>query len=786
MKNPYKEYFDIDAISKKVKEYLPSFDKDKFIKAFEFAAEAHEGQFRKDKKTPYIEHPVRVVEILTDFHADEDTLISTILHDVPEDTRYSIEDVKDIFGEKVAFLVDGITKLSEVYYKHSMSEHQVSNLKKLFLHSSEDLRVILIKLADRLHNMRTLGNIPLKEKRMRIARETLEIYAPIANLLGIQELKHQLEDLCFEHLFPTEYQQVYQRRKSGLSTRKAAASKFIEILQNECKNQKLKADIFDRKKNLYTIYRKIRSQGADLGSVDNRVSLRVVVKNVDDCYKALGIVHSKFRPKNDRFRDYIAMPKANGYRSLHTTVFGPDGLLTEVQIRTEEMNLDSNYGVAAGFFIDNKIATGHQRVAWVKRILEAEKSGSKSDDFLGSLKLDIFQERIIVFTPKGKPIDLPREASVLDFAYAVHSEIGHHAVGANINGRNKNINAVLRTGDVVDVVTSYKATPDLSWLSFVRTNLARDKILNYLKRVSNDKKIREGEKILQKEFDILGLGLFRNTSFKRLNSCVGKMFGYGFDNVDSLLKAVGVGDVRATDVAKALKSHHSQGRADKKKGENRSAGNVRVSIKILAKNRFGLMNDIAEVIYDRVLDVYSFKGWASRHKKEAHFTADVLAKDLPTISHIFDQLTQIDDVIHVYRTTKKSLWTLSFLVVLTALFWIFHPILLLLMERNILIPLDSLQGQFIAYGSLFVLIFAVLYLTSVFRKYFPYVRKGKRLWIVSFLIPLLAMFTLAVEIWYFDVRLNWLIIFLQILLVYLFISVSFFNFRKAMKKTGNA
>ncbi len=785
MKNAYKEYFDITDISASVKEYLPTFDEEKFLKAFEFASKAHKGQLRKDKKTPYIEHPVRVVEILAEFHADEDTLISTILHDVPEDTRYTIKDVKEKFGEKVSFLVNGITKLSKVYYKRDMSELQVRSLKKLFLHSAEDLRVILIKLADRLHNMRTLKNIPTKEKRMRIARETLEIYAPIANLLGIQELKHQLEDLCFEHLFPTEYQQIYQKRREGLKTRKEVASKLITILQAECKQQKLKANIFDRKKNLYTIYRKIRSQGTNLDSVDNRVSLRVVVDTVDDCYKALGIVHSKFRPKNDRFRDYIATPKANGYRSLHTTVFGPDGLLTEVQIRTEEMNLDSNYGIAAGFFIDNKIATDHQRVAWVKRILEIEKTGSRSDDFLGNLKLDIFQERIIVFTPKGKPIDLPRGASVLDFAYAIHSEVGHHAVKATINSKSRNVNATLNTGDVVEVITSYKSTPDLAWLSFVKTSLAKDKIINYLKRVSNDKKIKEGEKILQKEFDILGLGLFRNTNFKRLNACIESAFGYNFDNVESLLKSVGTGDLRATDVTKALKNHNSQNKKHRKK-MNRSSENVRVSIKILAKNRFGLMDDISEVIYDHVIDIYAFKGWVSRQNKDAHFTVEVLAKDMQTISHLFDQLEQVDDIVHVYRLTKKSLWTITFLVIFTALFWISHPLLLILMDRNILVPLGSLHGQFFAYGSLFVLIFAVLYLTSVFRKYFPYARKGKRLWIVSFFIPVLATFTLAVEIWYFDVHLNWIIILLQILLVYLFISLSFLNFRKAMKKIESA
>lgn len=773
MEQSYKKYFDINDIVESIGKYLPDFNGEKFIRAFEFAEKAHRGQLRKDEKTPYIVHPVKVVEILTHFHADEDTLISTLLHDVPEDTDCTLEEIGEMFGEKIAFLVDGITKLSKVYYRHNMPGRQIESLKKLFLHSSEDLRVILIKLADRLHNMRTLENIQKEEKRLRIARETLEIYVPIANLLGIQELKYQLEDLCFKYLFPPEYRQTYEKRRKSEKAREQASEKFIDILKNECQKQKIKVKIYDRKKNLYTIYKKICALGKTINDIDNRLSIRIIVDNVPNCYKVLGIVHSKFRPKNDRFRDYIATPKANGYQSLHTAIFGLDGLITEVQIRTEKMHIESEYGIAAGFFFDHKINPDQKRISWVNKILEIEKSGRKSDNFMESLKLDIFQDRIFVFTPKGEPVDLPKGAGVLDFAYAIHSELGNHALKASINGKEKNISTVLHTGDVVTVITSSKVTPDLSWLSFVKTSVGRNKILDYLKKISVEKRIKEGKRILQKEFDIAGFGLVDSMSFKKLNKYINLELGETFKDQESLFKAIGGGDLKASDVIRALQE----------KSPKIYEKGLRMTIKVVAKNRFGLMRDIAEVLYEHAGDIYAFKGWASKYEKDAYFTADILVQDFATISHIFDEIEQIEDVVYVYRLSRGAIWGIVGGSTFTALLWIFHPLMLSWMEGKSFFQTYPIYEKALVYGSLFLLVFMVLYLSNFFRKYFPYIRQRNLLWIVSFSIPVIAGLTLAIELLYFKLQLNWFVLLVETGLIYIYLLISFLSFRKSMPKT---
>jgi GTP diphosphokinase / guanosine-3',5'-bis(diphosphate) 3'-diphosphatase len=776
---------DIQKLSAKVKKYLPNFDEDKFTKAFEFAKKAHEGQFRKDNKTPYVAHPFNVAEILTDFHADEDTLISTLLHDVPEDTKYTIDDVKKLFGEKVSFLVDGITKLSKVYYKNNMPERQVNSLKKLFLHSAEDLRVILIKLADRFHNMQTLKYIPEEHKRIRIARETLEIYVPIADLLGIQELKYQLEDLCFQNLFPEDYDYVYKKRKRGYKDRKESAKKIIQILEEECKKQNLEAKISDRKKNLYAIYKKVYFGGKISSNIDNRLSLKFVVDNVSDCYKALGIIHNRFIPKIDRFRDYIATPKSNGYKSLHTMVFGLDGILTEIQIRTEEMDLEASYGVAAGFFLKNKINSEQQRVAWVKRILEIEKKGEKSQDFIENLKIDVFQKRIFVFTPTGKTVDLPKGATVLDFAYAIHTELGHHIVKAYVNNEEKKINDTLRTGDVVRIVTSSKSTPDVEWLSFVKTSNARNKILTYLKRISNDKKIMEGKKILQKELDVSGLGLLRNINFKKLSKSMEVKSNQYFQDMESLLRAVGSGKLKASDVIKHLNFYERNKPvtySDKRLKKVHKDG-LRITLKIIAKNRAGLMQDITQVIYRHALFIYNFKCEASRHDREAFFSVDIFVDDFSVISNVFNELYQVQGISSVYKVSRKALFTISVASVVTAFIWISHPIFFHFMAENTWIPINSFFGKIITYGSLFVLSAAVIYLTSIFRTYFPYIRHRKRLHIISFLVPLFATLTLVAEILYFKTKLNLTIILIQIFLIYVYLFINLVSLKKSIWKT---
>lgn len=774
----YEKYFDINEILKSIRSYLPNFNEKKFLEAFHFAEKAHRGQLRKDETTPYIAHPIAVLKILSDLRADEDTLISAILHDVPEDTEHELGEIKEFFGEKVTFLVDGITKLSKVQYKNDMPVREIGSLKKLFLHSGEDLRVILIKLADRLHNMQTLNNVKESDKKTRIARETLEIYVPIANLLGLQNLKSDLEDLCFKNLFPDEYEKLFKKRKEQEPRRLQLANDFISEIDFACKKERINAKLFKKEKSLYSIYKKLLAIGKRIENLDERISIKIVVKPVSDCYKVLGVVHNKFVPISDRFSDYIANPKINGYKSLHTTVFGVDGVLTEVQIRTEKMDFEAENGIAASLFGNNSAASNQKHSKWVNRILEIEKNQNDNEEFLENIKLDVLQDRIFVFTPKGSAIDLPKGATVLDFAYAIHSNIGNHALKADIKGKIVSISKVLNTGDVVQIITSKKAHPELSWLSLVITNLAKKSIMEYFRRIGRDKKISEGHKILQKEFDISGLGLFENLSFKRLRNKLAQKFGKNFMDSENLLIGIAEGDIRARDVVKV-----ARGLEFLKKNEDAPRAGIKISLKILAKNRFGLLRDIAEVMYKNVLDMYTLKGWASREEEDAFFTMDVLVADLETVSRIFDELKQVEGITSVYRISSKGIILFYFASFITAVIWIAHPFILRLLSISKIREEYLFSTDLIIYFGLLCLIFTVLYLANIAQKYFPLVRQKKLIWIVSFSIPALATLVLFWELFYFQLELSWLAILIEISLIYGYLLMNYINFRKITRQT---
>ncbi len=771
----YNKYFKLSDILKSIKDYLPGFNEEKFLRAFKFAEKAHAGQFRKDNTTPYIAHPVEIVKILILLHADEDTLISALLHDVPEDTQYTIEDVRKFFGEKVAFLVDGITKLSAVYYQNDMSKRQVGTLKKLFLHSVKDLRVILIKLADRLHNMQTLGNIEEKEKRLRISRETLEIYVPIANLLGIQDIKSQLEDFCFKYLFADEYEKLNRKQNASSQKRRLLTDEFIKTISKECAKNRIKPEFHHKRKALYSIFKKLSSLGKSIDQTENRIALKIIVKTVPQCYQVLGIVHSKFVPMNDRFRDYIANPKVNGYQSLHTAVFGIDGVFTELQICTEKMNFESAYGITTGFFMDTNIDSDKKRASWLNKVLNLEKSQDPSTDFVENLKLDILQDRIFAFTIKGKAVDLPKGATVIDFAYATGPELGNHLAGADINGKRKSISTALRTGDVVNIVVSKKVSPEISWLSLTKTNLAKEKILGYLKKITVGKKCIEGHKILQKEFDIAGLGLCENMNFRKLKRVLIQNTGKEFIDIESLFIAIGEGELRAADVIRTVESGYKHARL--------KDNNVKVLIKIVAKNRFGLLRDIAEVLYKNVLDMYSLKGWASRYEEDAHFSAELLVEDLETVSHIFDELYQVEGVVSVCRISPKGIISFYSVALLSVILWIFHPFVLRLVTKSDFKNAYPLLSAVIVYFGLFSLIAIVIYLTTTVREYFPFVRKKKLLWIIAFSIPLFAVGALLLEIFLFKLELSLVVICIELFLVYAYLLISYLHFKKTIWQT---
>lgn len=485
----------IEQIINKVKENDPSADLDMVNLAYQFANEAHQGQKRRTGE-PYIQHSLNTAYTLAQIKADTSTVIAGILHDVPEDTNKTLEDIKNDFGEEVATLVEGITKLSKIKYRGI--ERYRESLRKMFLFMAQDLRVILIKFCDRLHNLRTLDGLPEK-KRIRIAQETIEIYVPIAGLLGVWRLKWQMEDICLKYLHPKEFKEIEFKYEVEKRTER---TQYIQRVKNTL-GAKLKTDginykIEGRFKHLYSIYLKMQNKDRKFDEIYDVFALRVIVPSVSDCYKTLGIIHTLWRPKQDRIKDYIAVPKPNGYRSLHTTVYGPENKATEFQIRTMEMHEESLYGIAAHWYYkqkDGNITQSGQQPRWVEEILNIQKKAKSTDDFINDIKVNVFQDRIFVFSPKGDVFDLPKESTPIDFAYAVHTEIGDKMTGALINNKMASLEQVLKNGDSVEIITDKnRKGPNKNWLKFVKTNRAKEKIrqANKGSRLEQIKKIIPG------------------------------------------------------------------------------------------------------------------------------------------------------------------------------------------------------------------------------------------------------------------------------------------------------
>ena len=453
-------------------------------KAYDFARMAHEGQNRFSGEQ-YFAHPCNVAKTLAEMDADTNTIAAGLLHDVCEDGAATPEDIAKEFGKEVAFLVEGVTKLGKLKYKGE--ERYAENLRKMFIAMAEDIRVVLIKLADRLHNMKTLEYVP-EYKRKRIADETLEIYAPLSDRLGMWRLKGILEDLAFPYSFKEQYQELFPKVQNRLAKKEAYLAKIKNKLKKELAEQGIEVTKIDsRVKHIFSIYKKLKERGDnDIENINDLVAARIIVKNVGDCYAALGIIHKFWTPVPGKVKDYIALPKPNGYQSLHTTVFCDDGEMTEFQIRTEKMDYEAKYGIAAhwAYAEAGKPRAGvkvGKKLEWIRQISEWQHEVSGSKEFIDSLKIDVFKDRIFVFTPKGAVIDLPDGATPIDFAYSVHSEIGNHCDGAKINGKMASLNSQLKNGDVCEIVTAKNKKPSSSWLNFVKTNYARSRIKAALK-----------------------------------------------------------------------------------------------------------------------------------------------------------------------------------------------------------------------------------------------------------------------------------------------------------------
>lgn len=469
----------------------------KFIaEALRIATEAHAGQKRKSG-ADYIEHTLETAKILAEIGMESRTIAAGLLHDVPEDTSFTLEQVKEKFGDEVAYLVDGVTKLGKIKLRGSREEYFLENLRKMFLAMAEDIRVVIIKLADRLHNMRTLDHLP-PEKRERIARETMEIYAPIANRLGIGEIKGELEDLCFRYLDPKNYTLTTSLVSKHIQESDIYIERAVDACKQELQTEKIPViEISGRSKHLYRLFKKLQQHDMDIHRVYDLVAIRIIVPTITNCYEALGSVHKKYRPMVGRIKDYISLPKPNGYQSLHTTVFGPESRILEIQIRTQKMHDEAEFGIAAhwiytekerktwrNYIFPNNTAIPNKELEWVKQLQEWQKEIGRDDkEFLNSLKIDFFKNHIFAFTPKGDIIHLPEEATPVDFAYAIHSEIGSRIIGAKVDRKMVPLDYHIQNGQVVEILTSKKIRkPNHDWLESAKTSAAKSHIRKQLKK----------------------------------------------------------------------------------------------------------------------------------------------------------------------------------------------------------------------------------------------------------------------------------------------------------------
>ena len=484
-------------LSLKLKQYLKPQDIEQIWQGYRYAFQAHDGVVRKTGE-PYITHPVSVACILADLHMDVPTILAALLHDVVEDTPITTLDIKDLFGQQVAELVDGVTKLDKIEFQ-SASEAQAENFRKMLLAMSQDVRVILVKLADRMHNMQTLEAMRPEKQRL-IAKETLEIYAPIANRLGLNTIYQTLEDLSFQYLYPMRFNAISKAVMAARGNRKEVISKVLESIQHQLKLFNVDAEVTGREKHLYSIYKKMTRQSTPFSQVYDIYGFRVMVKDLPQCYLALGALHALYKPIPTKFKDYIAIPKANGYQSLHTTLLGPFGTPIEVQIRSTEMHNIADAGVAAHWLYKSSDAQltvlQQQTHQWLQRLLDIQSESSDSLDFLEHLKIDLFPDEVYVFTPKGTILALPKRATAVDFAYAVHSDIGNSCVAVRINHELAPLRTELKNGDHVEIITGSLAKPNPAWLNYVVTGRARAHIRHFLKSQRSSEAAQIGERLL--------------------------------------------------------------------------------------------------------------------------------------------------------------------------------------------------------------------------------------------------------------------------------------------------
>lgn len=552
----------IEMLLSRLRDYLPEAQVAEVYQAYQFGAHAHEGQ-RRVSGEPYISHPVAVASILADLRMDHHTIEAALLHDVIEDTPTLKEELITRFGREVAQLVDGVSKLTQIKFK-SHEQAQAENFRKMVLAMVEDIRVILVKLADRLHNMRTLGVMP-PPKRRRIARETLEIYAPIAHRLGMNAVRLELEDLGFEALHPLRYEVLTKHLKRSRGHQKEMVKKINDSLSSALQREHIDGIVVGREKHLYSIYRKMRSKSLSLNEVLDIHGFRIIVDKTDTCYRVLGMVHNLYKPVPGKFKDYIAIPKANGYQSLHTVLIGPQGVPLEVQIRTEDMDKVAASGIAAHWLYktgDDVTAPSVQAREWLKNVVEMQQGTGSSVEFLDNVKVDLFPDEVYVFTPQGDIHRLPRGATAVDFAYSVHTDVGNACVAAKVNRRLVPLRTPLENGQTVEVITAANGRPNPTWLNFVVTAKARANIRHFLKNLRREEAVELGRRMLEQALASLSMKLSKVPE-TQLAALVGE---FKLENSDDLFESIGLGQHLAPLVARRLMPAHAADSPLKKPG----------------------------------------------------------------------------------------------------------------------------------------------------------------------------------------------------------------------------